>query len=86
MIKNLVFFLGENISITIDGDGALSVDSKFDKNTELIKSVHARALKSYGPECGFFGKYMAMELVKHGAKILEVSDTEEDEGKENAVY
>jgi len=86
MINILVSFLGENISIVINDDGALIIDSKYDKNSELIKSVHAHALKSYGPECGFFGKYMAMELVKHGAKILEVSDTEEDEGKENAVY
>jgi hypothetical protein len=29
---------------------------------------------------------MAMELVKHGAKILEVSDTEEDEAEENTVW
>ena len=86
MINILVSFLGENISIVINDDGALFIDSKYDKNSELVKSVHARALKSYGPSDGFFGKYVAMELVKHGAKILEVSDTEEDEGKENAVY
>jgi hypothetical protein len=86
VINILVSFHGENISIVINDDGALFIDSKYDKNSELIKSVHADALKSYGPECGFFGKYMAMELVKRGAKILEVSDTEEDEGKENAVY
>jgi len=86
MINILVSFLGENISIVINDDGALFIDSKYDKNSELIKSVHARAIKSYGPSDGFFGKYVAMELVKHGAKILEVSDTEEDEGKENAVY
>jgi hypothetical protein len=86
MINILVSFLGENISIVINDDGALSVDSKFDKNTELIKSVYARALESYGPSDGFFGGYMAMQLSKYGAKILEVSDTEEDEGKENAVY
>ena len=86
MINILVSFLGENISIVINDDGALSVDSKFDKNTELIKSVYARALESYGPSDGFFGGYMAMQLDKYGAKIIEVSDTEEDEAEENRVY
>jgi len=86
MIKILASFIDEKTLITIDDDGVLSVDSKYDKITELIKSVHARALKSYGPSDGFFGGYMAMELVKHGAKILEVSDTEEDEAEENRVY
>ena len=86
MIKILASFIDEKTLITIDDDGVLSVDSKYDKITELIKSVHARALESYGPSDGFFGRYMAMELVKHGAKILEVSDTEEDEAEENRVY
>jgi len=86
MIKILASFIDEKTLITIDDDGVLSIDSKYDKITELIKSVHAGALKSYGPECGFFGKYMAMELVKHGVKILEVSDTEEDEAEENTVW
>ena len=86
MIKILASFIDEKTLITIDDDGVLSVDSKHDKITELIKSVHARALESYGPSDGFFGRYMAMELVKHGAKILEVSDTEEDEAEENRVY
>ena len=78
--------MNEKALISIDDDGVLSIDSKYDKTTELIKSVHARALESYGPSDGFFGAYMAMELVKHGAKILEVSDTEEDEAEENRVY
>ena len=86
MIKILACFINEKTLITIDDDGVLSIDSKYDKITELIKSVHARALKSYGPACGFFGKYVAMELVKHGAKIVEVSDTEEDEAEENTVW
>jgi hypothetical protein len=29
---------------------------------------------------------LAMQLVKCGAKILEVSDTEEEEAKEDRVY
>jgi hypothetical protein len=86
MIKILASFIDEKTLITIDDDGVLSIDSKYDKITELIKSVHARALKSYGPSDGFFGRYMAMELVKHGAKILEVSDTEEDKSEENRVW
>ena len=86
MIKILASFNNEKTLITIDDDGVLSVDSKYDKITELIKSVHARALESYGPSDGFFGGYMAMQLDKHGAKILEVSDTEEDEAEENTVW
>jgi len=86
MIKILASFIDEKTLITIDDDGVLSIDSKYDKIIELIKYVHAGALKSYGPECGFFGKYMAMELVKHDVKILKVSDTEEDEAEENRVW
>jgi hypothetical protein len=86
MIKiNAIFYNDEKTSITIDDEG-ISIDSKYDKITELIKSVHARALKSYGPSDGFFGGYMAMQLDKYGAKILEVSDTEEDEADENRVW
>jgi len=84
MIKILASFNDEKTLITIDDD--LLVDSKDDNITEIIKSAYAGANKTYGPDCGFFGKYMAMELVKHGAKILEVSDSEEEEGEENAVY
>jgi hypothetical protein len=86
MIKILASFIDEKTLITIDDDGVLSVDSKYDKITELIKSVHARALESYGPSDGFFGGYLAMELVKHDVKILKVSDTEEDEAEENRVW
>ena len=86
MIKILASFIDEKTLITIDDDGVLTIDSKYDKITEIIKSVHARTLKSYGPSDGFFGGYMAMQLDKYGAKILEVSDPQEDEGEENAVY
>ena len=86
MIKILASFIDEKTVITIDDDGVLSVDSKYDKINELIESVHARALKSYGPSDGFFGRYVAMELVKHGVKILKVSDTEEDQAEENRVW
>jgi hypothetical protein len=86
MIKILASFIDEKTLITIDDDGVLSIDSKYDKITELIKSAHARALKSYGPECGFFGGYLAMELVKYDVKILKVSDTEEDEAEESRVW
>jgi len=86
MIKILASFNGEKTLITIDDDMVLLVDSKHDVINEIIKSAYADARRSYGPECGFFGKYMAMELVKHGVKILEVSDTEEDEAEENKVY
>ena len=86
MIKTLASFIDEKTLITIDDDGVLSVDSKDDVITRLIRLVHADVRKSYGPSDGFFGKYMAMELVKHGAKILEVSDTVEDEAEENRVW
>ena len=86
MIKILASFIDEKTLITIDDDDVLSIDSKYDNITELIKSVHARALKSYGPSDGFFGGYVAMELVKYGAQILKVSDPQEDEGEENTVY
>ena len=85
MINILVFFLGENISITIN-DGEISIDSKTNIHNETIKSIYSECLASYSPADGFFGKYMAMELVKYGAKILKVSDPQEDEGEENTVY
>ena len=86
MIKILASFNDKKTLITIDDDQVLSVDSKHDEITSIIKSAYDDATKSYGPSDGFFGGYMAMELVKHGAKILEVSDSEEEEGEENAVY
>ena len=86
MIKILDSFIDEKTLITIDDDCDLSIDSKYDKITELINYVPAGALKSYGPSDGFFRGYMAMELVKHGVKILEVSDTEVDEADENRVW
>ena len=85
MIKIRASFMNEKTLITID-DEDISVDSKNKVNTRLIKLVYAGALKSYGPSDGFFGKYMAMELVKHGVKILKVSDTEADEAEENRVW
>jgi hypothetical protein len=85
MISILVSFLGENISITID-DGEISIDSKTESHNDTIRSIFSDCLASYSPADGFFGKYMAMELVKNGAKILKVSDPEEDEGDENTVY
>ena len=86
MIKILASFNDKKTLITIDDDQVLSVDSKHDEITSIIKSAYDDATKSYGPSDGFFGGYMAMELVKHGAKILEVSDSEEEEGEKNAVY
>ncbi len=86
MIKILASFMNEKILITLDDDDVLLVNSKHDSINEIIESAYADARRSYGPACGFFGKYMAMELVKHGAKILEVSDTEEDEAEENTVW
>ena len=86
MIKILASFMNEKILITLDDDDVLLVNSKHDSINEIIESTYADARRSYGLACGFFGKYMAMELVKHGAKILEVSDTEEDEAEENTVW
>jgi len=85
MISILVSFLGENISITID-DGEISIDSKTESHNDTIRFIFSDCLASYSPADGFFGKYMAMELVKNGAKILKVSDPQEDEGDENTVY
>ena len=62
------------------------MDSKNEVVAEEIEAAYAQALKDYGPSDGFFGKYLAMQLVKCGAKILEVSDTEEEEAKEDRVY
>ena len=86
MIKILASFNDEKILITLDDDDVLLVNSEHDVINEIIKSAHADARRRYGPECGFFGGYLAMELVKYGVKILEVSDTEEDEAEENTVW
>ena len=86
MIKIVASFINEKILITLDDDDVLLVNTEHDVINKIIKSAYADARKSYGPECGFFGKYMAMELVKHGVKILKVSDTEEDEAEENRVW
>lgn len=86
MIKIVaLFYDDEKTLITIDDDG-ISIDSKHDQIIKLIKSIYGHAVGNYGPSDGFFGKYLAMQLDKHGAKILEVSDTEEDEAEENTVY
>ena len=85
-IKILASFFNEKTLITIDDGGVLLVDSKNEVVVEEIESAYAQALKDYGPSDGFFGKYLAMQLVKCGAKILEVSDTEEEEAKEDGVY
>jgi hypothetical protein len=86
MIKIVASFNDEKILITLDDDDVLLVNSEHDVINKIIKSAYADARKSYGPECGFFGGYWAMELVKHGVKILKVSDTEEDEAEENRVW
>ena len=86
MIKILASFNDEKILITLDDDDVLLVNTEHDVINKIIKSAYADARKSYGPECGFFGGYMAMQLDKYGAKILEVSDTEEDEAEENRVW
>ena len=86
MIKILASFNDKKTLITIDDNQVLSGDSKNDEITSIIKSAYDDATKSYGPSDGFFGGYMAMQLDKYGAKILEVSDTEEEEAKGNAVY
>ena len=85
MIKILATFIDEKTSITIDDEG-ISIDSKYDTIIKLVESIHRRAILKYGPSDGFFGKYLAMQLDKYGADVLEVSDTEEAEAKENAVY
>ena len=86
-IKILASFFNEKTLITIDDDGVLLVDSKNEVVVEEIKAAHAQARKDYGPSDGFFGKYLAMQLVKCGAKILKVSDKQEDDEQEgNAVY
>jgi len=85
-IKILASFFNEKTLITIDDNGVLLVDSKNGVVVEEIKAAYAQTRKDYGPSDGFFGKYLAMQLVKCGAKILEVSDTEEEEAKEDRVY
>ncbi len=85
-IKILAPFFNEKTLITIDDDGVLLVDSKNEVVVEEIEAAYAQARKDYGPSDGFFGGYLAMQLVKCGAKILEVSDTEEEEAKEDRVY
>ena len=85
MIKILASFIDEKTSITIDDEG-MAIDSKYDTITRLIESIYRRAIIKYGPSDGFFGKYLAMQLDKYGADIIQVSDSEEEESKENAVY
>ena len=85
MIKILASFIDEETSITID-DGTFSVDSKYKNIADIVKFVYAQARKSYGPSDGFFGKYLATQLSEYGAKILELSDTEEEDAKEGAIY
>jgi hypothetical protein len=86
MIKIVaIFYNDEKTLITIDDDG-ISIDSKYDQLVEIIKKIYARAVRNYGPSDGFFGGYMAMQLNNYGAEIEEVSDTEEEEAKGNAVY
>jgi len=80
-----IFYDDEKTLITIDDEG-ISIDSKYDQIIKLINSVYDRAIKNYGPSDGFFGKYLAMQLDKYGAEIVEVSDTEEEKAKEDAVY
>ena len=85
MIKILASFNDKKTLITIDDNG-ISIDSKYDQLVEIIKKIYNRAVRNYGPSDGFFGGYMAMQLKKYGAEIVEASDTEEEEGEENAVY
>jgi hypothetical protein len=85
MIKIIASFIDEKTSITIDDKG-IAIDSKYDTIIKLLESIHRRAVLKYGPSDGFFGKYLAMQIEKYGADVLEVTDTEEAEAKENAVY
>ena len=85
-IKILASFFNEKTLITIDYDRVLLVDSKDEVVVEIVEAAYAQALKDYGPSDGFFGKYLAMQLVECGAKILKVSDQQETESGENVVY
>ena len=86
-IKILTSFFDKKTLITIDDDGVLLVDSKDEVVVEIVESAYAQAQRNYGPSDGFFGGYLAMQLVKCGAKILKVSDKQEDDEQEgNAVY
>jgi len=78
MIEILVSFLGEDISITID-DGAISIDSKNKTILELINSIYSELLASYSPADGSLGGNLAQELVKVGAKIIEVTEPSMEE-------
>lgn len=82
MTKITISFLGENISITID-DGEISINTKNKAVLELIESIYSDLLASYSPADGSLGGNLAQELVKVGAKIIEVT---EPSMQENLVY
>ena len=78
MIKIIASLLGENISITID-DGDISIDTKNKIILELIESIYSDLLASYSPADGSLGGNLAQELVKVGAKIIEVTEPSMEE-------
>jgi hypothetical protein len=78
MIKIIASLLGENISITID-DGDISIDTKNKIILELIESIYSDLLASYSPADGSLGGNLAQELVKVGAKIIEVAEPSMEE-------
>lgn len=86
MIKIVATFYNDEKTLITINDKDISIKSKYDQIINIIKSVYNRARRDYGPSDGFFGKYLAMQLDKYGAEIVEVSDTEEDEAEENRVY
>ena len=78
MTKITISFLGENISITID-DGEISINTKNKAVLELIESIYSDLLASYSPADGSLGGNLAQELVKVGAKIIEVVEPSMEE-------
>jgi hypothetical protein len=78
MIKIIASLLGENISITID-DGEISINTKNKAVLELIESIYSDLLASYSPADGSLGGNLAQELVKVGAKIIEVAEPSMEE-------